>query len=343
MLRTISHIFRPASILVLFGIFSLPVWSAPADSPAPAKEVSVQEYVAQLRAASTVLDGDDAVAIHNFRWTLPSEWVVRTEGGSGGQLLAVKTDWLGATLLAKETSPKGSAEQVREGQQHLAALLKAAEDLQSPRPRPDLAQSHAQIDRILRDREFQGSHEASWLDKLQARVRQWISENLDKLFDRMGVSASVGSAIAWTLVTVVALLLAFWAVRYVIAAAARSEMDLSGAVPAGQDWRYWAREARAAAERGDYRAAIHAAYWTAVTQLEENHVFPEDRSRTPRELLRMVKRDSAAHGPLAQLTRRFEVTWYGYHVATSSDWDDVRKHMETLECLRSSTHATANS
>jgi len=126
-------------------------------------------------------------------------------------------------------------------------------------------------------------------------------------------------------------------------AATRSEMDLRGAVPAGQDWRYWAREARAAAERGDYRAAIHAAYWTAVAQLEENQLFPEDRSRTPRESLRLVQRWSAAYEPLAHLTRRFEVTWYGYHMATSADWAEVRKQLETLECLRSSTHAIVNS
>jgi len=75
---------------------------------------------------------------------------------------------------------------------------------------------------------------ASWLDKFQARVRSWISSHLEKLFGRMGISASVGNAIAWTLVTLLGLLLAFWAVRSVMNAAARSEMDLRGAVPAGR-------------------------------------------------------------------------------------------------------------
>ena len=120
-------------------------------------------------------------------------------------------------------------------------------------------------------------------------------------------------------------------------------MDLSGAVAAGQDWRYWAREARAAAERGDYRAAIHAAYWTAVAQLEETRLLPEDRSRTPRESLRLVERGHAAYAPLAQLTRRLEFTWYGFRSATPEDWDDAKKQLEALECLRSSTHAIANS
>lgn len=311
----------------------------PGDLQAPSKVISLLEYVTELRTASTALDGESPTTIHAFRLSLPNEWVVLTDG----QSMSVKTDWLAVALLAEENAPKENTDLLRRGRQRLAALREAAEALLSPADRADLDQSRSHVDRILHDREFQGSHEPSWLDKLQARVRSWISSHLEKLFGRMGVSASVGNAIAWTLITLVGLLLAFWAVRSVMNAAARSEMDLRGAVPAGQDWRYWATEARAAAERGDYRAAIHAAYWTAVAQLEENQLLPEDRSRTPRESLRLVQRGSAAYDPLAYLTRRFEVTWYGYHLATSADWTEVRKQLETLECLRSSTHAIANS
>ena len=119
-------------------------------------------------------------------------------------------------------------------------------------------------------------------------------------------------------------------------------MDLRGAVPAGQDWRYWANLARSAAERADYRAAIHSAYWCAVAQLEETHLLPEDRSRTPRESLGLLQRDSTCFAPLAQLTRRFEITWYGFHPATPEDWNDVKKQLEILECQRPSTTVTAN-
>ena len=338
-LKSTAHILRLTSLLLIAGIFPLGLWGRPGDSQAPPKEISLQEYVKELNTASTALDGESPTTIHTFRLSLPNEWVVLTDG----QSMRLKTDWLAAALLAEENAPKVSTDQLRQGRQRLAALRQAAESLLSPADRADLDQSRAHVDRILRGREFQGSHEPSWLDKLQARVRLWISSHLEKLFGRMGISASVGNAIAWTLVTLVGLLLAFWAVRSVMNAATRSEMDLRGAVPAGQDWRYWAREARAAAERGDYRAAIHAAYWTAVAQVEENQLLPEDRSRTPRESLRLVQRGSAAYDPLAHLTRRFEVTWYGYHMATSADWADVRKQLETLECLRSSTHAIANS
>ena len=70
-------------------------------------------------------------------------------------------------------------------------------------------------------------------------------------------------------------------------------MDLSGTPGAPRGWQHWLREARAAAARGDYRAAIHAAYWAAIAHLEETKSLPEDRARTPRESLRLIRPESA--------------------------------------------------
>jgi hypothetical protein len=338
-LRAIAHIIRLTSLLLIVGIFPKALWSRPADSQASNRELSLQEYIAELRTASATLDERNPTVIRAFRRALPSEWVIRLDG----QSMKLGTDWLAAALLAEENDPTASTDQLRQARQHLAALREAAEDLAAPAPGADPGQARAQVDRILRDREFQGSHEPSWLETFKTRVYAWISRHLEKVFGRIGISAAVGNTIAWTLVSLATLLLAFWCVRALIAAASRAEMDLRGATPAGQDWRYWARMARAAAERGDYRAAIHAAYWTAVARLEENRVLPEDRSRTPRESLRLVQRESPAYKPLAQLTRRYELTWYGYHAATSVDWDDAMQKVEILECLHSSTPAIAGS
>lgn len=338
-LRKIAQVLQLTLPLLIAGAFPSALWGRPADSNSPNKGIGLQEYITELRVATTALDGGSPTTIHDFRTSLPSEWVVQIDG----QSMRVETDWLATALSIKENAPMASTDRLRQARQRLAALRETAEALLAPPAGAELGQARAQADRILRDREFQGSHEPTWLDKRKARVRVWISRHLDKLFGRMGISASVGNTIAWTLVSLVALLLAFWAVRSMIAAAARSELDLRGATPAGQDWRYWASEARASAERGDFRSAIHAAYWTAVAQLEENHVFPGDRSRTPRESLRLLQGGNAAYGPLAHLTRRFELTWYGYKAATSADWDDAMKQLETLECLRSSTRAIASS
>ncbi len=338
-MRSTAHFLQLALLLAIAANFPLGLRSQPDDPQVAVKRISLIEYISQLRAASSFLNGENPTEIQSFRLSLPGEWAVEFEGDSS----YVKADWIRVALLAEEKAPTENADLLRRGRQRLASLREAAEALLSPAARTDLQQSRATVDRILRGREFQGSHELSWWDKFVARVRAWINRQLEKIFGRIGISAPVGNAIAWTLVTLLALLLAFWAVRSVINAAARSEMDLRGAVPAGQDWRYWAKQAREAAERGDYRAAIHAAYWTAVAQLEESRLLPEDRSRTPRESLRLVERGHAAYSPLAYLTRRLELTWYGFQLATSADWDDVKKQLETLECLRPSTRAIANS
>jgi hypothetical protein len=49
----------------------------------------------------------------------------------------------------------------------------------------------------------------------------------------------------------------------------------------------------------------------------------------------MIAQDSSAYAPLAQLTRRFELVWYGYRDATAADWDDAAQQLEILGCLRS--------
>jgi hypothetical protein len=322
---------------VLAGILLTALRGEASDLPAN-RELGLPQYLAELRAAADVLEGSNPATIRQFRLSLPPEWVVQTDG----QSLNIKTDWLAAALLVAENSPIASAEQQRQARQHLAALREAAEGLASPGSL-DLAQARAQVDRILSASEFQGSHEPSWLDKLKARVSGWIARQLNRIFGGVWVSAAVGDTIAWIIIALAAVLLSLWAVRSLITASSRSHMDLSGAAPAGQDWRYWAEEARSAAARADYRAAIHAAYWTAVARLEENHLLPEDRSRTPRESLRVMGRASAAYAPFSGLTRRFELVWYGYRAATADDWNDSMQQLETLGCLRSSMPATAGS
>lgn len=332
--------FIPGALLVLIAwAFPSSLWSNPADPNLSRKEITLPEYIVDLRTASAALDRGSPSAIHDLRTSLTSEWVVQT----GGQSITVKTDWLATALLAKEKAPDENARLLRDARERLTAMRESAESLSAPASGVELGKAHAQVDHILRGREFQGSHEPTWLDKLKARVSLWISRQLNKLFGRMGISATVGNVIAWIVVSLAGLLLALWTVRFLLSAAARSELALGEVTPAGRDWRYWAREARAAAERGDFREAIHAAYWTAVAQLEEINLLPEDRSRTPRESLRLLRRLNSAYTPLAQLTRRFELTWYGYKAATPQDWDEATRELEALECLRSSTRATASS
>ena len=196
------------------------------------------------------------------------------------------------------------------------------------------SQSRARLNAILSAREFQGQQGPTWFDVWKQRVRDWINRQFERIFGRVR-GRVIGNFVAWTIVILVGLLLLFWTLRFLMRAGQRPEMDLSGATPIGRDWRRWLREAREAAGRGDYRVAIHAAYWAAIVRMEEMKSLPEDRSRTPRESLRLVDRGSATYAPLSQLTRRFELVWYGYRAATAEDWNDAAQQLENLGCPRS--------
>jgi Domain of unknown function (DUF4129) len=206
-----------------------------------------------------------------------------------------------------------------------------------------LRRSRADLDQILSAKEFEGEHQPSWFDILKARFYGWIERKIDWILDHFRHGRTIGNVIAWTLILLATLLLALWAVRASLRAGKQPEMDLDGASRPAGGWRDWLRNARAAAERGDYRAAIHAAYWSGVTRLEEVHRLPQDRARTPRESLRLIRHESVDYAPLAQLTRRFELVWYGYRSATEMDWSDAMQQLEKLGCLPPSTPAIAAS
>ena len=88
-----------------------------------------------------------------------------------GQSIRVKTDWLSVALLAREKAPAENAALIENARQRLAGMIEDAEALSAPQAGAELAQSKAKVETILSDREFQGSHELSWLDKQKARIR----------------------------------------------------------------------------------------------------------------------------------------------------------------------------
>jgi len=311
-------------------------------STAPSQpSLTLQEYVAELDRCRAVLDTapGNSAAIHELRATLPATWTVT----AGETRYPVTTSWLTSALSRIERNPGANGDALAQIQHKLQAYREAAQSLETPMASESLAQSRTKLNSIMNAREFRGQQGPSWLDVLKAHIWSWISEHLERIFGRLGGAQTIGNVVAWTVIVLACLLLLSWTVRFLMRAGTRSEMDLSGATPVNRDWQRWLRDARAAAGRGDYRAAIHAAYWAAIVRMEETKSLPEDRSRTPRESLRLIQRESVDYAPLLQLTQRFELVWYGYRSATDADWNDAVKQLETLGCLRSSTVAISGS
>jgi hypothetical protein len=123
----------------------------------------------------------------------------------------------------------------------------------------------------------------------------------------------------------------------------REELKLEGPPLPGRTWREWFREAEAAAKTGDFRKAIRAAYWAGVSRLEELGAWTPDRARTPREYLRLLQAQDERRRPLGELTRRFELTWYGYVEATPVEYRETLGQLEVLGCRLPSNPAIAKS
>lgn len=334
---------RAAWLSALFTVLALiaPAVFCQSNSAVSGRTLTLPEYISELDRCSAVLNGrqSDPAAFRNLRASLPAQWTV----ADGGQSYTVSTGWLTGALVALRTGTAAKNPLLVETRQRLAALRAAAESLEDESHPSSSQQPRAQLDRILSAKEFQSGRGPSWFDLLKARVYDWIDRKLDWIFGHFRHGRTIGNVIAWTVIALAALLLALWAVRASLRGARQTEMDLGGASRPEGGWRDWLRNARAAAERGDYRAAIHAAYWAGVMRLEEANRLPQDRARTPREALRLIRRDSADYAPLAQLTRRFELVWYGYRSATEMDWSDAMRQLEKLGCLPSSTPAIAAS
>ena len=308
---------------------------------ASTRPLTLQEYISELDRCSAVLNKhqSDPAAFRNLRATLPAQWTV----ADSGQTYTISTDWLTGALVALRTDTPANNALLTGARQRLAALRAAAGNLEEQSRSASLQESRARLDHILSAKEFQNGHGPSWFDLLKARIYDWIGRKLDWILGHFRHGRTIGNVIAWTVIALAALLLALWAVRASLRGGKQTEMDLGGAARPEGGWRDWLRNARAAAERRDYRAAIHAAYWAGVMRLEEIHRLPQDRARTPREALRLIRRESAEYAPLAQLTRRFELVWYGYRSATETDWTDAIEQLEKLGCLPSSMPATAAS
>jgi hypothetical protein len=329
------------ALLAILAVWPVKSLCQAASSIPPQQSLTLQEYITELDSCSAVLSASpvDPEAIHELRTTLPASWAVT----AGETHYTVSTAWLTGALAGIEKNPGANHDGLAQIRARLKTYREEGQSLQAPTESQNLAQSRTRLNSILSAREFRGQRGPTWLDALKARVWSWIVRQLERILGRLGGSKTIGNIVAWTVITLACLILLIWMVRFLLHAGSRAEMNLRGATPVNRDWHRWLRDARAAAGRGDYRAAIHAAYWAAIVRMEETNALPEDRSRTPRESLRLIRRESADYAPLLRLTQRFELVWYGYRSATDADWSDAMQQLETLGCLRSSTAAISGS
>jgi hypothetical protein len=303
--------------------------------PSAAAELDLPSYQRELsRIEETSKNAND---IRELRRSLPDSWTVQ----DGGRTYKVPTKEITDALAQIEHDPTKTAvatqlkARLQAMQQHAAALA-------LPSSGSSADDAKLKLTKILERGEFQAAAGPSEWDLLKARIGRWIFEHILRLLKFLHMRQKTGNMVAWGVICVDVLLL-FYVVYMRLLKTAKGAQFKAEVEPSSSDARHWAQEALAAADRGDYREAIHCAYWASVARLEDICILPKDRSRTPRESLLLLEQHPREQGVLQAITRNFELIWYGYRPASATEWAGAREQMEKIGCLQVSIAPTAQS
>jgi hypothetical protein len=272
---------------------------------------------------------------------VPAAWHVRERVSNPEQSYDISAAWLRDGLVRINPKNKASGSQIEDLRKRILALKQLAESPALAGATSDDAENT--LKRILERREFRPARPPGplevWADRMKTKVGEWIAGLLE------GISRHPQAAktIVWVLIIGAVILLGVLLYRTLYVESRREELDLGEPLPPARSWRDWLHDAMSAASQGDFRKAMRAAYWAGVMRLEEMGAWSPDRTRTPREYLRLLGVQDARRHPLGELTRRFEVTWYGYAQASSKDYAEALHHLEGLGCRLPSNPAIAKS
>jgi Domain of unknown function (DUF4129) len=326
-------------ILALAILFAIPPTChaqtlAPVGDNAIPSELDLSSYQRELARIEEA--SKDQSKIGDLRRSLPDVWAVK----DGDRTYSVPTKEISEALRVIEHDPKKPV--AAQLETRLKEMREQAEELSRPSPRANTAEADEKLKKILNRGEFQDASGPSAWDLMRARMARWIVLHMIKLLRFLHISQKTGNGIAWGVLFLAVVFLFYVVYRWLTKAATAADFRAQ-VEPTASDARHWVHEALAAADRGDFREAVHCAYWASVAHLEDIRVLPRDRARTPRESLRLLDQYPKEQGLLQTITRSFELIWYGYRPASAEEWVGTKEQLEKMGCLQVSTAPTAPS
>jgi hypothetical protein len=285
------------------------------------RTLTVPEYVAELaRLSSAVKELSDPEQV---RAGLPDEWRIQTEQ----RTFEVSSEWLRRDL---QDWQKNQSQEIKD---RICARLQtlSAEAASFQAAQSDMSQKRALLNGILAGKEFRDLHGPTLLDRLRQRFTELLIRLLGRLV-RSSAIPTIGNVVVYTLIALALSVLAYWIYR-TIRNSAKLETILRQPLPvSSKQWKIWMAEARAAADGGNWREAIHLSYWCGISFLEAQGLWRPDVARTPREYLRLLPSASDHRGTLGDLTRTFELVWYGTQPADAQAFSETLAQLEKLGC-----------
>lgn len=247
----------------------------------------------------------------------------------------VSYEWLRRVLSsATETNakPAETAVLLEDAEQRLAEELSEAPGGAQPAPASYSTQAaHAALTKILDRPEFR-TPDPSLTERIMDAASLWINRRLTALAEYSSHRRWLGLLLEWGLAALACIGLAYWFYRQ--ARRARGvhpeQAEDAGSASGLRNWEHLRRLAEQAASQQRWREAVRDYYWAAIARLESRGLWPADRTRTPREYLRLLPPGNARRDDLRLLTRRLETCWYGSDTAAASDCDAARQLFERL-------------
>jgi hypothetical protein len=276
------------------------------------------------RIASLLAKNPSESQLNLLRNSLPGAWTVSTSQGQ----YSISTEPLHKLLN------HSSREQAQQWVEHLQQELSAYSQ-----PGANSA-SRAELEKILARAEFGAARPPTQWELLRQRIIAWFERLLVKIFGGIARYPLGAQILFWVLVMLAVAIVAALVFRFFASRDRPASLPSNAPVHPGRTWQEWIREARETARRGNYREAVHSAYWAGIARLEDLGVLPKDRTKTPREYLRIVSEPapgqlapSPTHRePLSDLTRRLESVWYANRGARLEDFTDSLRQLEALGC-----------
>jgi hypothetical protein len=186
----------------------------------------------------------------------------------------------------------------------------------------DIAAARQRANTVLGHPEFATVREDSLWERILARLALWMDSFFNNVAQFGARSPWIGPVMEWGLIGIALVGLALWAMRALrrqrLAVRVEAARQIEPWEEAARNWRDLAEEQAA---RGEWREAVHCLYWASIAVLEGRRVWAPNRSRTPREYVRLLETGSARWKLLRQQTHGFEHVWYGLHDAARQDYE----------------------
>jgi len=308
-------------LLLYWSTFSIAEWEP---APAQTSTLTVSEYIAELdrlaSASNELAHPEDVPKVLNG---VPSVWHIQ----SAQRTFEVSSEWLREDLNDWQRKPS------REIQDRISTRLQIlrSEADSSQGSTTDVSRKRVLLNGILAGREFQNLHGPTWLDRFKQQVLELLIKLLGRVFESSAIP-TIGNVVVYGLMLLALLAVAYWMYR-TIRNNAGVETILPHSLPvSSKGWKIWMKEARRAADGGNWQEAIHLAYWCGISFLEAQELWRPDTARTPREYLRLLPAASEHRETLGTLTRTFELIWYGTQEADANAFSETLAHLEKLGC-----------